>query len=107
VTELDRALVTALTDLVKGLDSLGSRFCVIGALVPQLLLKEPPRRMTNDADAVVAVETLEAFERLKEQLTKFHFAPTRLSFRLRHDAGGIVDVLPYSDFQRRRFRSAI
>jgi predicted nucleotidyltransferase len=53
--------------------------------------------MTNDADAVVAVETLEAFERLKEQLTKFHFAPTRLSFRLRHDAGGIVDVLPYSD----------
>lgn len=97
MTELDRALVAALTDLVKGLDSLGSRFCVIGALVPQLLLKEPPRRITNDADAVVAVETLEAFERLKEQLTEFHFGPTRLPFRLRHDAGGIVDVLPYSE----------
>jgi predicted nucleotidyltransferase len=97
VTELDPVLVAALTDLVKGLENLGARFCVIGALVPQFLLNESPRRLTNDADAVVAVETLEAFEQLKEQLRRFHFAPTRLPFRLRHDAGGVVDILPYGN----------
>ena len=93
---LDPVLVAALTDLVRGLEALGLRFCIIGALVPQLLLDEQPRRLTNDADAVVAVETLEEFERLKERLTPFRFKPTRLPFRLQHEAGGIVDILPYS-----------
>jgi predicted nucleotidyltransferase len=98
VTDLDPVLLAALTDLVKGLESLGSRFCVIGALVPQFLLDEPPRRFTNDADAVAAVETPEEFERLKEQLRRFHFSPTRRRpFRLQHDAGGVIDILPYSD----------
>lgn len=97
MTELDPVLVAALTDLVTGLERLGSRFCVIGALVPQFLMNEQPRRLTNDADAVVAVETLEEFERLKEQLTAFRFKPTRLPFRLQHEAGGLVDILPYSN----------
>ena len=96
MSDLDPVLIAALTDLVTGLESLGLRFCVIGALIPQLLLDEQPRRLTNDADAVVAIETLEEFERLKEQFTKFHFNPTRLPFRLRHDGGGVVDILPYS-----------
>jgi predicted nucleotidyltransferase len=96
VTDLDPILVAALTDLIRGLEAMDVRFCVIGALVPQLLVDDPPRRLTNDADAVVDVETIAQFEHVKEQLTTFHFTPTRLPFRLQHTDGGIVDVLPYS-----------
>ena len=34
-------------------------YSFIGALVPELLLKTPPPRRTNDADVVVQVDTLD------------------------------------------------
>ena len=46
-------------------------FCIVGALVAELQPDATPRRMTNDADALVGVESLADFERLKDGLADF------------------------------------
>lgn len=71
------------------------RFCVIGALVPDLLLNEPPDQATLDADVVVFVPDLETFERIKTELVGFQ--PTKYPYRLQHESGGRADILPYSE----------
>lgn len=96
MTRVDPLVVAVLSDLARGLRSLEIDFCIIGALVPELLLGVTPRRLTNDADAIVVLETLTAFERLKERLAEFGFVPTRVPYRLTHRDGGWVDLLPYS-----------
>ena len=95
---LDPNLLETVTALLDGLEHAGVRYCLIGALVPELLLKTPPPRRTNDADAVVQVDTLEDFERVKGvlELTQYGFARTRRPFRMERGAGKI-DVLPYSE----------
>jgi len=94
---LDTTLLETLTALIDGLEHAGVHYCLIGALVPELLLKTPPPRRTNDADAVVQVETLDDFERVKSVLELKHYGFTRTPgpFRLERGAGK-VDVLPYS-----------
>src|ERR1019366_181986 len=71
---------------------------LIGALVPELLLKTSPPRQTNDADAVVQVETLDDFERVKTvlELKPYGCPRTGRPFRMERGAGKI-DVLPYSE----------
>lgn len=96
MTPVDPLVLAALSDLANGLRKLGVRFCVIGALVPEVFLAVPPRRRTNDADATVVVETLDDFERLKRQLAAFGFSLTRRPYRLAHRNGGWVDLIPYS-----------
>jgi predicted nucleotidyltransferase len=91
---LDPSVERVLIALVQGLRALDVRFCVIGALVPELLLDEPPEQATLDADAVVFVRDLPTFERVKAGLVGF--APTKLPFRLRYEGGGRADILPYS-----------
>ncbi|MCR4376412.1 MAG: hypothetical protein NUW22_16350 [Acidobacteria bacterium] len=95
---LDPSLLETVTALIDGLEHASVRYCLIGALVPELLLKTPPPRQTNDADAVVQVETLEDFERVKSvlELKPYGFTRTRGPFRLERGAGRI-DVLPYSE----------
>lgn len=95
---LDQSLLETVTALVDGLEHAKVRYCLIGALVPELLLKTPPPRRTNDADAVVQVETLEDFERVKNalELKPYGFVRTRGPFRMERGAGKI-DVLPYSE----------
>jgi predicted nucleotidyltransferase len=88
-------VVSALSDLARGLRALRVRFCVIGALVPEVLLEAPPRRRTNDADATVIMDSLEDFDRLKKQLGEFGFGPTERPYRLTHRKGGWVDLIPY------------
>jgi len=95
VPHLDPAVERVLVALVQGLRALDVRFCVVGALVPELLLNERPEQATLDADAVVFVPDLPAFERVKTGLPGF--APTKYPYRLRHDSGGRADILPYSD----------
>ncbi|MEO7190258.1 MAG: hypothetical protein ABI051_04320 [Vicinamibacterales bacterium] len=94
---LDPSLVETVIALIDGLEHANVRYCLIGALVPELLLKTPPPRRTNDADAVVQVETLEDFERVKGvlELRQYGFTRTRGPFRMERGAGKI-DVLPYS-----------
>jgi predicted nucleotidyltransferase len=96
MASVDPLVLGVLSDLAKGLRALDVEFCVIGALVPDVLLGAAPRRLTNDADAAVVVETLDQFDRLKEHLAAFGFAPTSRAYRLTHRGGGWVDLLPYS-----------
>jgi predicted nucleotidyltransferase len=96
VGSIDPLVLRVLSDLGKGLLASHVEFCVIGALVPEVLLGVPPRRRTNDADATVVVETLDQFDQLKADLAAFGFTPTRHAYRLAHSAGGWVDLLPYS-----------
>src|SRR5258708_3714389 len=95
---LDQSLLETVTALVDGLEHANVSYCLIGALVPELLLKTPPPRRTNDADAVVQVDTLEDFERVKNalELKPYGFVRTRGPFRMERGAGK-VDVLPYSE----------
>jgi predicted nucleotidyltransferase len=95
MTAVDPIVVSALSDLARGLRALRVRFCVIGALVPEVLLGAPPRRRTNDADATVIVDSLEDFDRLKKQLGEFDFDLTERPYRLTHRKGGWVDLIPY------------
>jgi len=90
------SLIPVLTDLARGLRELDVPFCIIGALVPELLLDSGSGRMTNDADVTVVVDGLEEFNRLKTRLADFGFAETRAPHRLQHREGGMVDVLPFS-----------
>jgi predicted nucleotidyltransferase len=96
-TRLDPLLTETIVALVDGLEEAGVRFCLIGALVPELLLKTPPPRRTNDADAVVLVQTLSDFDRVKRVLEQepFGFSRTSQPFRMDRPPGRI-DLLPYS-----------
>lgn len=93
---IDPAIVPVVTDLARGLRALGVPFAVVGALVPELLLDARPPRMTNDADVTVVVETLAEFEALKDRLADYGFARMHAPHRLRHQSGGLVDILPFS-----------
>lgn len=96
MARIDSALIPVLTDLARGLRELDVPFCIIGALVPELLLDSGSGRMTNDADVTVVVGGLEEFDRLKQSLVDFKFMETGAPHRLRHRDGGLVDVLPFS-----------
>ena len=50
--------------------------------------------MTNDADIAVVVDRFAEFERVKDQLASFGFSRTRLPYRLLHQTGGLLDLLP-------------
>lgn len=93
---LDPSLLAALRALVRGLEAADVKFCVIGALVPEFLLDEKPMQLTRDADAVVVLQSLNDFDLLKGTLATSGFRPTPLVIRMRHEEGGVVDILPYS-----------
>jgi predicted nucleotidyltransferase len=94
---IDPGLLPVLTDLERGLRELAIPFGIVGALVPELLLDARPTRMTNDADATVVVESRDDFEALKDRLADYGFTRTRSPHRLQHRAGGLVDLLPFSE----------
>ena len=93
---VDPALEPVLTALVHGLRELKIDFCIVGALVPELLLETKPSTRTNDADAVVFVPDVAAFEAVKKGLTPKGFSETAIPHRLTYRSGGLADILPYS-----------
>jgi predicted nucleotidyltransferase len=95
MARLEPRVLAILSELTRGLRALKIDFCIIGALVPELLLKIPPRQLTNDADAAVTLDTLAEFEKLKRRLGEFGFVSSGLH-RLTHRNGGWVDLIPYS-----------
>lgn len=97
MTGVDALVVAVLSDLARGLRALDVEFCVIGALVPELLLGVRPRTFTKDADVTVILDSLADFDRLKERLSEFGFERTNRPYRLTHRSGGWGDVLPYSE----------
>ena len=97
MARIDPSLVPVVSDLARGLREMGVEFCVVGALVPELLLDARPRRMTNDADVMIVVESLDEFERVKDRLGDFCFTRAREPHRMRHRDGGLLDILPFSE----------
>jgi predicted nucleotidyltransferase len=95
-SRIDPAFIPPLSDLAHALRTLQVPFCLIGALVPDLLLDTAQSRKTNDADVTVVVNSLVAFEHLKHRLAAFGFVETPRPHRLQHRDGGLVDVLPFS-----------
>jgi len=95
---LDPALESVVTALVQGLRALEVPFCIVGALVPELLLETRPESRTNDADVVVIVPDLAAYADVKRGLERrpYDFAQTAVPHRLTRRGGGLVDILPYS-----------
>jgi predicted nucleotidyltransferase len=95
---LDPHIEALTASLAAGLRALDVPFCVVGALVPELLLETRPESRTNDADVVVLVPDLAAFDALKRELEEkpYEFKPTAVPHRLERRAGGFADVLPYS-----------
>jgi predicted nucleotidyltransferase len=93
---LDPVLERLLGALVRGLQELNVRFCVVGALVQELLLHTPPDVRTNDADVVILVADFEAFDAVKAGLERRGFSRTRIPHRLTYHEGGIADLVPYS-----------
>jgi hypothetical protein len=87
VPKLDPALERVLVALARGLRRLDVGFCVVGALVPDLLLKERPDQATLDADVVVFVPDLATFERVKGELAGFE--PTTYPYRLSMKAADV------------------
>jgi predicted nucleotidyltransferase len=96
MARIEPFLIPVVSDLVRGLRKIRVDFCLVGALVPELLLSVRPRRMTNDVDVTVVVESLTDFEGVKDRLTAFGFRGTRLPYRLQHQTGGLLDLLPFS-----------
>ncbi len=94
---MDPLVARVLSELVGGLRALRVDFCVIGAVAPELLLGVRPRTFTRDADVTVILESLAEFEQLKDGLLRFGFERTRHTYRLSHNEGGWVDLLPYSE----------
>jgi len=93
---IDPSLVPVVTDLERGLRELGIPFGIVGALVPELLLDARPRRMTNDTDVTVTVDSLADFNALKDRLAAYGFTRTRVPHRMQHRDGGLMDLLPFS-----------
>lgn len=54
-SRLEPPLLETVLALADGLDHAGVSYCLIGAVVPELLLTTPPVRRTNDADVVRVV----------------------------------------------------
>ena len=95
MSKLDPDVEQVLLALVRGLNALNVRFCVVGALVPELLLDERPPQATFDADAIVFVPDLAIFQRVRQELVGFRPDEKR-PYRLQHKGGGRADILPYS-----------
>lgn len=75
---------------------MATEFCLIGAVVRELLLAVTPPKATKDADVAVFLDSLADFDRLKTHLEAFGFErTTRRPYRLTHQPAGWVDLLPY------------
>ena len=97
MAQIEPFLIPVISDLVRGLREMKVDFCLVGALVPELLLSVRPRRMTNDVDVTVVVDSPAEFERLKDRLAALGFNRTSLTYRVQHGTGGLVDFLPFSE----------
>ena len=66
MTDVDLHLQQAVVRLVRALDALERRYCLIGALVPRFLMLVPPPERTRDVDVVVDAGSMADVERLMD-----------------------------------------
>ena len=97
MTDVDPHLQQAIVRLVRALDSMERHDCLIGALVPRLLMPVPPAQRTRDVDVVVDVGPAGDVRRLVRDLRTRGYTDVAPPMRLRDEAGVLADVIPFSD----------
>jgi predicted nucleotidyltransferase len=94
---IDQELHAALARIVRTLEASERGYCVIGALVPRLLMITPPTQRTRDVDVVVAATSLNDVEELTRTLLSAGYSSVAPPVRFRDESGVQVDVIPFGD----------
>jgi predicted nucleotidyltransferase len=94
---VDQELHAALVRIVRALDATEWGYCVIGALVPRLLMLTPPAQRTRDVDVVVAATSREDVAELTRTLLSKGYSSVAPPVRFRDESGVQVDVIPFSE----------
>lgn len=94
---VDEDLHAALVRIVRALDATDRGYCVIGALVPRLLLLTPPAQRTRDVDVVVAATSLEDAAALTSTLVANGYTPVTPPVRFRDESNVQIDVIPFGE----------
>jgi predicted nucleotidyltransferase len=90
--------VEALRILARVFSQEGRRFVLIGATVPQIIFDSPEgsgSRETKDIDAVVAVNTWDDFNRLRERLEQEGFCQGRVAHEFWRGNDVRIDLIPF------------
>jgi predicted nucleotidyltransferase len=94
---VDQELHAALVRIVRALDASDRGYCVIGALVPRLLMLTPPTQRTRDVDVVVAATSQEDVEELTNSLLSNGYSSVAPPVRFRDESGVQIDVIPFGE----------
>ena len=97
MNHLDPALQHALARVVRTLLSARRGYCVIGALVPRLLMPVPPAQRTRDVDLVVEAASVEDVEALTRTLQFNGYTAVAPPIRFRDESGIQIDVIPFGE----------
>ncbi|MCU0453449.1 MAG: hypothetical protein MUE68_07300 [Bacteroidetes bacterium] len=103
--KIDPQLRVVIGDLVRVLDETQTEFFFVGArardILFELIFGIAARAATNDVDVGLRVASWEEFQSVVGTLasyTRFHRSRTH-GYRLIHESGMIVDVLPFGDIE--------
>ncbi len=99
---IDPRVVPALRTLGRALEADNRDFVLIGATVPQILLRMPQGgeasgRTTRDVDALVAAGSWEEFERMRHRLFEVGFRPGAAPHELLFGQDVGIDLIPYGE----------
>lgn len=99
---IDPKVIPAVTALARVLGADNRDFVLIGATVPQILLRvqqggEASARTTRDVDALVAAGNWEDFERTRRRLFEVGFGPGAVRHELLFGQDVIIDLIPYGE----------
>jgi len=94
---VDQELHAALVRIVRVLNATERGYCVIGALVPRLLMLTPPTQRTRDVDVVVAATSWEDVEELTSSLLSKGYSSVSPPVRFRDESGVQIDVIPFGE----------
>ena len=97
--------VNIIREVVDAAQSLGLQLFIVGAKVRDLLLQYtydlPVRRVTNDIDFGIVVDSWGEFKKLENNLIgdkKFQPHPT-MRQRLVHESGLFIDLVPFGNLE--------
>lgn len=97
MNNVDPELREALVRIVRTLGSARRDYCLIGALVPRLLMLVPPAQRTRDVDLVVEATSPEDVSGLTKTLQSNGYTPLAPPIRFRDDSGVQIDVIPFGE----------
>ena len=95
--DVDPHLLEAIVRVVRALESVHRRYCLIGALVPRVLMDVPPAQRTRDVDVMVDVDSIRDIQQLRRELRSRGYSDVAPPMRFQDETGVQIDVIPYSD----------